>query len=101
MAKHRQTKACDISAEVKEAVYERDDGLCIICNGVGAPNAHYIPRSAGGLGIEQNIVTLCHGCHYQFDQTIARSWLKRVIADYLKSCYPGWNEADLYYKKYQ
>ena len=31
------------------------------------PNAHYISRAHGGLGIEENIVTLCLDCHNNYD----------------------------------
>lgn len=101
MAKHRQTKACDISNATKEAVLIRDGGRCILCGSYdGQPNAHYIPRSHGGLGIEQNIVTLCPACHRQFDSTVDRPFIKMIISDYLRSKYPVWDESKLYYKKY-
>ena len=46
--------ATSIPAEVKKAVWERDNGRCIICGAPGNPWCHYIPRSALGLGVEQN-----------------------------------------------
>jgi len=99
MAKHRQTKATDISPAVKKAVWERDCECCIICGSIyAAPEAHYIPRSAGGLGIEENVVTLCRGCHDQFHQEV--EWVKLAVRDYLKSMYPGWDEKKLCYKKF-
>lgn len=56
---HKMTKATSIPKSVKEAVYERDDGRCILCGrNNGDPVAHVIRRSQGGRGIEQNIVTL-------------------------------------------
>lgn len=63
----KRAKALQIPTRVKEAVYERDNGLCVVCGQRGFPDAHYIPRSKGGLGIEQNIVTLCRTCHDRFD----------------------------------
>ena len=60
----KRSKACDISMEVKKKVWERDEHKCVIChNPYAKPNAHYIARSQGGLGIEENIVTLCLRCH--------------------------------------
>lgn len=100
MGKHRQTKATDISPAVKKAVWERDCECCIICGSIyAAPEAHYIPRSAGGLGVEQNIVTLCRGCHDLFHQGV--EWVKLAVHDYLKAHYPGWDEKELYYKKFK
>jgi len=99
--KSKQAKACDISKVVKNAVWERDGHKCIICGSYAAmPNAHYIPRSHGGLGIEQNIVTLCNQCHDSFDNTPARPWYKNRIQEYLKSLYFDWQESNLIYQKY-
>ena len=99
MAKHRQTKATDISPAVKKAVWERDCECCIICGSIyAAPEAHYIPRSSGGLGVEQNVVTLCRACHGLFHQEV--EWINLAVRDYLRSKYPDWDEKKLYYKKY-
>ena len=66
--KSKRTKACDISKSVKDKVWLRDNNQCIICHNINAmPNAHFIRRSQGGLGIEENIVTLCFRCHHEFD----------------------------------
>jgi hypothetical protein len=60
--------------------------------------AHYISRAQGGLGIEQNILTLCTKCHAKFDGA-DREEMRPVLRAHLKGCYEGWNEADLVYKK--
>ena len=66
--KSRRSKATDISHKVKNKVWERDNHCCILCGNPNAmPNAHYISRANGGLGIEQNIVTLCQNCHNKYD----------------------------------
>lgn len=65
-----ETRNTAIPAKVKKAVAIRDevDGLpcCLICGQPAPPSAytafscaHYIPRSAGGKGVEENVVTLC------------------------------------------
>lgn len=96
----RQTKATNISPKVKETVARRDGGRCIICGRYGAPNAHYISRAQGGLGIEENIVTLCDTCHRVYDQTEAREDYRATIRQYLQSKYPKWDEKKLKYRKY-
>lgn len=108
MSKAQRTKALEIPPEVKEAVAQRDsvDGhpCCIWC-GKPAPsplafsNAHYIPRSHGGLGIEENILTLCWGCHMEYDQTPDRGRMGEFFKGYLKSKYPDWTEEKCIYKK--
>lgn len=100
MLKSKRSKSCDISQKVKKIVWERDYQMCILCGSKNAaPNAHYIPRSSGGLGIEQNIVTLCLNCHFRYDQTIERKKLQEKIRNYLARKYPNWNEEDLIFKK--
>lgn len=110
MAKAQRTKDCDIPIKAKKAVAERDsiDGhpCCIWC-GKPAPtsnltafsNAHYIPRGQGGLGIEENILTLDWECHLRFDQSAERPKMKAFLRKYLMSKYPGWDEEKLVYKK--
>ncbi len=96
--KTQRAKACDISIKVRQAVYERDEGMCIICRRPGIPNAHYIPRSSGGLGVEQNVVTLCEDCHDRYDHTLERPELGEKIREYLENIYLDWVEDDLIYK---
>lgn len=99
--KTRRSKACDIPMSVKKEVWERDEHRCIVCgNPQAMPNAHFISRSKGGLGVEQNIVTLCLKCHRDYDQTTQRPNYKEYIRNYLKSKYPDWDEDDLLYKKF-
>jgi 5-methylcytosine-specific restriction endonuclease McrA len=95
----KRTKAVDISKKVKESVYKRDKGLCILCGKAGIPNAHYIKRSQGGLGIEQNVVCLCVKCHYEQDMGKDTELYTSKLKEYLKGKYENWNEKDLIYRK--
>lgn len=99
MAKSRRTKALEFSPRVKAEAAERDHGLCIECHRPGLSNAHFIPKSHGGLGRVENCLTLCPEHHYAFDNTADRARLKVKYALYLKSKYPGWDERDQYYRK--
>ena len=56
------------------------------------PNAHYLPRAKGGLGVEENIVTLCAQCHFNFDQTTKRTGYGEAIKKYLQDHYEDWSE---------
>ena len=92
----------EISAKVRAKVKERDswDGrtCCIYC---GSPYNvelhHYIERSRGGKGVEQNLISLCTRCHARLHSG------EREIRDfceiYLTEHYPNWNEKDLIYRK--
>ncbi|MDO4282370.1 MAG: hypothetical protein Q4D02_01925 [Clostridia bacterium] len=98
----RRAKACDISTRVKALVWQRDDGRCIICGQRGLPNSHYIKRSHGGLGIEENIVCMCISCHNFYDNgndEILKNSIKKKTRDYLKRQYKNWKEENLFYKK--
>lgn len=116
----------DIPRDVKLTVWERDRGACIYCkgkreeyissvvNGVKKmasaiynpqPNAHYVPRSKGGLGIEENIVTLCFLCHHDYDNgkdSEKRKDIDKTVVDHLKNHYgSSWSRERLIYSKYR
>lgn len=110
MAKSKRTKALEIPLEVKKAVAERDsiDGwaCCVYCgkpapheNPLAFSNAHYISRGQGGLGIEENILSLCWYCHMMYDQSEHREEMKEFFKDYLKTKHSDWDESKLIYKK--
>ena len=100
--KHKQTKFTDIPKKVKLIVWERDNHKCLFC-GKQVPwnnaNSHYIKRSHGGLGIEENIMTNCEKCHAMFEESPYRSEMKAYAKRYFKSMYPNWDEKELIYKK--
>lgn len=105
-----ETRNTAIPAKVKQAVAIRDEvngwPCCLICGTPAPPSshtafscAHYIPRSAGGKGIEENVVTLCPRCHSMYDQGIDRRTTAEYIEGYLKSKYPHWDKKCLIYMK--
>ena len=104
---HDKTKACRISKATKEKVYLRDGCHCLLCGrwvSVENASAHFISRARGGLGIEENILTLCHECHYSYDNAnveTTRKQKEEYFRNYLKSKYSGWNEGNLTYDKWR
>lgn len=96
---NKRTRACGINNDVKTAVYRRDCGCCVLCGKPGLPEAHYIPRSRGGMGIEQNIVTLCRTCHNKLDQSTMRGELLERVKQHLDLWYPDFSDTDRIYKK--
>lgn len=122
----KRRQMTDIPREVKLTVWARDNGGCIYCQGkrkeyippyingkhkmpsaiyTPSPNAHFIPRSKGGLGVEQNIVTLCQLCHHDFDNGKDADRKKDIgtfIENYLKDYYgPEWDKEKLIYLKFK
>ena len=103
--KSKRSKACDISQKVKKIVWERDNYCCIICgNPYAMPNSHYITRAQGGLGIKENIVTMCLDCHNAYDNgndTDRKKDIKNKIEKHLSSLYKDWNKENLIYRKWR
>ena len=99
----RRTKELSISKKVKLAVWERDNHRCIFCGKLvpwNLANSHFVKRSHGGLGIEQNIMTNCEECHRLFDDSKERNeWRLEYAERYLKLKYPDWDIDKLTYKK--
>lgn len=104
----KDTKARDFDRKTKVAISNRDSiqgwPCCVYC-GAASPtelvwsNAHYIARSQGGLGIEQNGLTLCPVCHRKYDQTTARMEMREFFREYLMNHYEDWSEEALTYRK--
>lgn len=98
----KRSKACDISPKVRLKVNIRDNLECVICHrSRGLQVAHYIPRSQGGLGIEENLVLLCLECHQAYDNGDKRKDYGDFIHNYLKWHYPGWDVKNLIYDKWR
>ena len=86
---------------MKKQVLERD-GRCVICGANdGQPDAHIVARSHGGLGIPENIVTLCPRCHYRYDQTDERHAIRAQLEEYITTIYHDWTEEAVTYHKYR
>lgn len=91
-----------IPREVREAVLQRDSyddcPCCIYC---GRPKYvqvhHYIERSRGGKGIEQNLVCLCAECHTKIHK--GDYLIEEYVRSYLEEIYAGWDEKSLVARK--
>lgn len=101
MPKSKRTKACEITPKVRMEVEERDNHLCIFCKSAKCRGeAHFISRAHGGLGIPQNIITVCRNCHREMDNGMNTKRYRDIARAYLKSIYPDWDEKNLIYKKW-
>ena len=101
--KSNMAKACEISPATKINVWERDKHKCIFCGKnvqVSCACCHFVPRSHGGLGIEQNIFTACPDCHREQDNGLNSKVYDAFAEKYLKSIYKGcWTKDKLIFRK--
>ena len=100
--KHNRTKATEIQKNVKEIIWLRDNRRCIFCGKYVEKfyaNAHFVPRSAGGLGIEQNIFTACPTCHSAQDNGLDTEKYDKEAERHLRNCYSDWDINKLIYRK--
>lgn len=96
---NKRTRATSIPTKTKQGVEERDGGLCIFCGHPGKGEAHFISRAQGGLGIEENLLTVCRQCHDQMDNSTKRQEMLTIAEGYLRSRYPYWDKSFLIYEK--
>ena len=100
-----RTQATDIKPKVREIVKRRDDFRCVYCGTTYMLQlAHvFVNRSHGGLGVEQNLVTLCLPDHMSLDNGKLEKAqpIKEVCESYLLKCYPDFDFTKLKYKKGQ
>ena len=110
----KQAKAKEFSPKIREVIKRRDGG-CIFCrmnyqmdkiswfDSQLMSIMHYIPRSKGGLGIEQNGALGCQYHHSMLDNGHQgrRVEMLEMFKGYLQSHYDNWNEEELYYRKWR
>jgi len=95
-----RTKQTDIDAKIRAVVHERDRRRCVYCGRTDKTIelAHYISRAQGGLGIPQNLISLCVECHGEYDGE-RRNEMRGYLAEYLQAIYPELEERSLIYRK--
>lgn len=99
---HTRTKAVAITPKVRQAVEERDGHKCIFCGSYDARGeAHFLGRAQGGLGVEENLITVCRRCHGEMDNGKHIKLYREKAKAYLQSIYPDWDESKLVYDKWR
>lgn len=114
MSKSKRSKATDFTRETRQQIITRDSGKCLFCQmdyhmekatrlDLGVRDImHYIPRSAGGLGIPQNAAVGCRYHHSMYDNGNAglHDEMRDIFREYLRAHYPVWDEKNLIYDKW-
>lgn len=110
----KKTRACEFTEKQRKLIKARDNNQCIFCSmSYQMEEAHwldmslksimhYIPRSKGGLGIEQNGAVGCQWHHHMLDNGSSglRKEMLGMFREYLMSRYPEWDESKLTYDKW-
>ena len=96
---HKRTKAVAITPKVRAIVEKRDNYCCIFCGQWGRGEAHVVSRAQGGLGVEENIVTVCRRCHNEMDNGLLTQIYREKAEAYLRGIYPDWDRTKYIYKK--
>ena len=80
----KRGKRGEFGKEVRQAIYERDNGLCQICNIQGSEIHHVRFKSQSGRGVYSNGILLCTLCHIKVhrDYDLAESLRQRMIERY-------------------
>lgn len=102
--KSKRSRACDISPKVREQVLSRDARRCTLCGSTYRLElAHaFLPRSRGGLGKKENLITLCQRHHRMLDSGKAEEQeAVRIFVDtYMKNKYGKIDLNKLKYDKF-
>lgn len=98
--KSKRSNATNVTYETRVKIIERDNRNCIFCGtGHGLTAAHYISRGQGGLGIEQNVASVCMRCHQLLDHSTNRHVMLKRFRMYLDRFYPDFTDFDRTYRK--
>lgn len=106
--------SCNFTPAVRKRIVERDGRECLFCHlnyhmecrseGLlrTADIMHFINRSQGGLGIEENGVLGCRYHHGLLDNGHLglRDEMLEIMEEHLKSHYPDWDKSKLVYRKW-
>ena len=96
-----RTNHTDVSSKVRHSVKERDKQRCVYCGTrYSLQLAHvFVNRSHGGLGVEENLITLCIACHMSLDN--GREEKAKPIRDYCEAYLKDRYEIDIEKLKYK
>lgn len=111
----KRTKSLQFDARTRHRVFVRDGGRCIFCDagfegGDGFERGikdvmHFIPKSQGGLGIEQNGAIGCRFHHMKLDNgndTTLRARMLEHFEKYLRQQYKEkWDRKELTFSKWE
>lgn len=101
----KRTKATSIKKKVRDEVLHRDHYNCVNCGTTQMLTiAHvFVSRAKGGLGVKENLATLCMECHHKYDNGMKREMteVQTNVVEYMLSLYEMEVFDTLKYMKYK
>lgn len=112
---YRSTRAKQFDQKTQMKIWNRDVARCVLCAaGYHMEEAtdplmlqirdimHIVPKSQGGLGIEQNGVVGCRFHHHMMDngKDGRREEMLEICREHLRACYPDFDETQVVYDKW-
>lgn len=87
--KPRRGERGKFSNKVRQAIWERDQGLCQQCFRKGEHIHHVMFKSRSGRGVFTNGIILCNKCHTEVHQNndLAEYWINVFVDRYGPSFY--------------
>ena len=104
----------DFPQSVRKKIVERDEDQCLFCRMDYHMECrsevlyrlrnimHFVNKSQGGLGVEENGVVGCQYHHGLLDNGHLglRDEMLEIMETHLKSHYPDWDKSKLVYRKW-
>ena len=77
-----------LSSILRTECFARDNWRCVNCGNRGGLHPHHIThKSAGGLDVLENLVTVCWLCHAQHHSGLLDIWFENGVLKFGKMRY--------------
>ena len=96
----QRSLATKITPDVRQDVKVRDNGMCRICGTMENIELHHaiFPRSQGGLGVANNLISLCQFHHRQYHD--GNGYISEEIKNIMNELYPNVTMNERKYNKF-
>lgn len=91
----KQSVRNEFKPKIRQAIYDREGGLCQSCGGLGNQVHHVKYKSQMGRGVITNGMLICNDCHDRIhkDKQLSNEWVKLYRDKYGHDFYKDeWDE---------
>ena len=98
--KSKRSLATLIPKPIRHNVLVRDKGRCIVCGSMHQLECHHlVPRSLGGMGVENNLLMLCKTHHSELHNGVGD--INIIVRSYMEQTYEDITDKDRKYDKWK